>query len=81
MNRVLLRRIVAAVNLSDRSVPTLQRALQLAYLHGGELSVVHATNGRRASTEAETRRHGRVRVGSTATPGSDGGLGSVALGA
>jgi nucleotide-binding universal stress UspA family protein len=44
------------VNLSDRSVPMLKRALQLAYLHGGELFVVHATNGRRASTESETRK-------------------------
>ena len=29
MNRVLLRRIVCAVDLSDRSVPSLKRALQL----------------------------------------------------
>jgi hypothetical protein len=28
MNRILLRRIVSAVDLSDRSVPTLKRALQ-----------------------------------------------------
>lgn len=56
MNRILLRRIVSAVDLSDRSVPTLKRALQLAYLHGGELLVVHVTNGRLASTESETQR-------------------------
>ena len=56
MNRILLRQIVSAVDLSDRSVPTLKRALQLAYLHGGELFVVHVTNGRSASAESETRR-------------------------
>ena len=56
MNRILLRRVVSAVDLSDRSVPTLKRALQLAYLHGGELFVVHVTNGGLASTEAEKRR-------------------------
>jgi nucleotide-binding universal stress UspA family protein len=42
------------VDLSDRSVPTLKRALQLAGLHGGELFVVHVTNGRLASTESDT---------------------------
>jgi nucleotide-binding universal stress UspA family protein len=36
-------------------VPTLKRALQLAGLHGGELFVVHVTNGRPASTGSETR--------------------------
>lgn len=56
MNRVLLRRIVCAVDLSDRSVPSLKRALQLAHLHGGELFVVHVTNGRLASPESEKRR-------------------------
>ena len=56
MNRILLRRIVSAVDLSDRSVPTLNRALQLAYLHGGELLVVHVTNGRLGSTESEQQR-------------------------
>jgi nucleotide-binding universal stress UspA family protein len=56
MTRILLRRIVCAVDLSDRSVPTLKRALQLAHLHGGELFVVHVTNGRHASTESEMRK-------------------------
>lgn len=55
MNRILLRRIVSAVDLSDRSVPTLTRALQLARLHGGELFAVHVTNGRLASGESGTR--------------------------
>jgi nucleotide-binding universal stress UspA family protein len=53
MNRILLRRVVSAVDLSARSVPTLKRALQLAYLHGGELFVVHVTNGALASSESE----------------------------
>jgi nucleotide-binding universal stress UspA family protein len=44
------------VDLSDRSVPTLKRALQLAYLHGGELLVVHVTNGRITPTESEQQR-------------------------
>ena len=56
MSRVLLRRVVSAVDLSDRSVPTLKSGLQLAYLHSGELFVVHVTNGRLASTESEKRR-------------------------
>ena len=56
MNRVLLRRIVSAVDFSERTVATLKRALQLAYLHGGELFVVHVTNGRGASPGSETRR-------------------------
>jgi hypothetical protein len=56
MNRVLLRRIVCAVDLSEQSVPSLKRALQLAHLHGGELFVAHVTNGRLASTESETRK-------------------------
>ena len=56
MSRVLLRRVVSAVDLSDRSVPTLKRALQLAYLHSGELFVVHVTNGQLAATEPEKRR-------------------------
>ena len=56
MSRVLLRRVVSAVDLSDRSVPTLKRALQLAYLHSGELFVVHVTNGALGSTESEKRR-------------------------
>jgi nucleotide-binding universal stress UspA family protein len=56
MNRILLRRVVSAVDLSDRSIPTLKRALQLAYLQGGELFVVHVTNGRLASAESKKRR-------------------------
>lgn len=56
MGRILLRRIVSAVDLSDRSAPTLRRALQLAYLHGGELFVVHATNARLAATESERKK-------------------------
>lgn len=56
MNRVLLRRIVCAVDLSEQSVPSLKRALQLANLHGGELFVAHVTNGRLASTESDTRK-------------------------
>ena len=44
MKRVLLRRIVCAVDLSERSVSTLKRALQFARLHGGELLVVHVSN-------------------------------------
>jgi nucleotide-binding universal stress UspA family protein len=56
MNRILLRRIVSAVDLSDRSAPLLRRALQLAYLHGGELFVVHVTNPRRASTASDRKR-------------------------
>ena len=55
MSRVLLRRAVSAAGLSDRSVPTLKRALPLAYLHGGELFVVHVTNGQLASTESGQR--------------------------
>jgi hypothetical protein len=39
MNRVLLRRIVCAVDLPEQSVRRLKRALQLAHLHGGELFV------------------------------------------
>jgi len=56
MSRIPLRRVVSAVDLSDRSVPTLKRGLQLAHLHGGELFVVHVTNGGLASTESDTRR-------------------------
>jgi hypothetical protein len=37
MNRVLFRRIVCAVDLSDQSGSSLKRAVHLAYLHGGEL--------------------------------------------
>jgi len=55
MNRVLLRQIVCAVDLSDRSVSSLKRAVQLAHLHGGELFVVHVTNGRLATTESAQR--------------------------
>ena len=55
MNRILLRRIVCAVDLSDRSAPSLNRALQLARLHGGELFVVHVTNAGLASTESAKR--------------------------
>ncbi len=56
MNRVLLRRIVCAVDLSEQSVRSLKRALQLAHLHGGELFVAHVTNGRLASTDSATRK-------------------------
>ena len=55
MNRVLFRRIVCAVDLSDQSVSSLKRALQLAHLHGSELLVVHVTNGRLATTESAQR--------------------------
>jgi hypothetical protein len=56
MNRVLFRRIVCAVDLSEQPVPSLKRALQLAHLHGGELFVAHVTTGQLASTESDTRR-------------------------
>jgi nucleotide-binding universal stress UspA family protein len=52
MTRVLLRRIVCAVDLSDRSAPLLRHALQLAQLHGGKLIVVHVTNATRASADS-----------------------------
>jgi nucleotide-binding universal stress UspA family protein len=52
MNRVLLRRIVCAVDLSDQSVPSLKRALHLAHLHGAELLVVHVTNAQLVSTRS-----------------------------
>ena len=55
MNRVVFRRIVCAVDLSDQSVPSLKRALQLAYVYGGELFVVHVTNGGRAATKSAQR--------------------------
>jgi nucleotide-binding universal stress UspA family protein len=55
MNRILFRRIVVAVDLSDQSVPSLKRALQLAHLHGGALFAVHVTDGRLAATEAAQR--------------------------
>ena len=55
MNRVLLRRIVCAVDLSDQSALSLKRALELALLHGGELFVVHVTNERFEPTESATR--------------------------
>jgi nucleotide-binding universal stress UspA family protein len=55
MNRVLLRRIVCAVDLSGRSVSSLKRAMQLAHVHGGELFVVHVTNVRLAITESAQR--------------------------
>ena len=54
MTRVVFRRIVCAVDLSDQAAPSLERALQLAQLHGGELLVVHVTNGRLA-TESDRR--------------------------
>jgi nucleotide-binding universal stress UspA family protein len=56
MNRVLLRRIVCAVDLSEQSVRSLKRAFQLAHLHGGELFVAHVTNGRLASTDSATKK-------------------------
>jgi nucleotide-binding universal stress UspA family protein len=37
------------VDLSDRSVPALKRALHLAHLHGGKLLVVHVTDPRSVS--------------------------------
>ena len=52
MNRVLLRRIVCAVDLSEQSVPILMRALQLADVHGSELLVVHMTKRDLASNES-----------------------------
>ena len=55
MNRVLFRRIVCAVDLSDQSVPSLKRALQLAHLHGGELLIIHVANEDRAATESTQR--------------------------
>jgi nucleotide-binding universal stress UspA family protein len=55
MNRVVLRRIVCAVDLSDRSVASLKRALQLARLHDGELFVVHVAEQRLASIESARR--------------------------
>ena len=55
MNRVVLRRIVCAVDLSDRSAASLKRALQLARLHGGELFVVHVAELRLASTDSARR--------------------------
>lgn len=41
MQRVLLRKIVCAVDLSDRSVATLTRALNLARPHGAEVVALH----------------------------------------
>jgi nucleotide-binding universal stress UspA family protein len=55
MNRVVLRRIVCAIDLSDRSVASLKRALQLARLHDGELFVVHVAEHRFASIESARR--------------------------
>ena len=55
MNRVLLQRIVCAVDLSDQSAATLKRAVHLAHLHGGELLVVHVTN-RRLATNVSAQR-------------------------
>ncbi len=55
MSRVLFRRIVCAVDLSDQSAPGLKRAVQLAHLHGGELLVVHVANAHLATTEATQR--------------------------
>ena len=52
MNRVLLRRIVCAVDLSDQSMPSFRRALELAELHGGELFVLHVRNGRFDTAES-----------------------------
>jgi nucleotide-binding universal stress UspA family protein len=43
------------VDLSDRSVPILKRALHLSHLHGGKLLVVNVTDGRDASTEPAQR--------------------------
>src|SRR5687768_13025347 len=72
MNRILLRRIVSAVDLSERSLPLLKRALQLAYLHSGELFVAHVTSGSLAPTESERRRvtdaFGALRRASEAEP-------------
>ena len=55
MNRVVLQRIVCAVDLSDRSMASLKRALQLARLHGGELFVVHVAEQRLASIDSARR--------------------------
>ena len=55
MTRVLFRRIVCAVDLTDRSTPILRRAVQFAQLHGGELLVVHVTNATRASADSTQR--------------------------
>ena len=55
MDRVVLRRIVCAVDLSDRSGPSLKRALQLARVHGAELFVVHVAEQRLASIETARR--------------------------
>ena len=43
MNRVLLRRIVCAVDLFDQSVSSFKRALELADLHGAELVLTKAS--------------------------------------
>ena len=61
MNRALPRRIVCAVDLSDRSVPSLKRALQLAPLHGAELFVVHVANAGVASPVDWRRRYSGAR--------------------
>jgi nucleotide-binding universal stress UspA family protein len=52
MNRIVLRRIVCAVDLSDQSVPGVKRALHLAHLHGAELRVIHVTNAGLVSSES-----------------------------
>ena len=56
MDRVVLRRIVCAVDLSERSVPSLKQALQLARLHRSELLVVHVAEQWDARTESARRK-------------------------
>ena len=56
MDRVVLRRIVCAVDLSERSVPSLKEALQLARLHRSELLVVHVAEQWFASTDSARRK-------------------------
>src|SRR5688572_33470263 len=55
MNRLLFRRIVCAVDLSDQSASSLKRAVHLAHLHGAQLLGIHATNRRLATTEYAQR--------------------------